>query len=64
MLGCPGMDAEKLNPDNLPALVEVENDAWPHLFCIDNGALIESEIQGIACFIDFQPHVCSLVHFQ
>jgi hypothetical protein len=28
-----------------------------HFFGIDNGALIESEIQGIACFIYFQPPI-------
>src|SRR5215831_2405251 len=53
----PGMDTEKLNPDNLTVLIKVENDPRPHLFGIDNGALIESEIQGIACFIYFQSHV-------
>src|SRR5262245_55291617 len=56
----PGMDTKKLNPDHLTMLVKVENDPRPHLFGIDNGALIKSEIQSITCIIYFQSQVKSL----
>src|SRR5215471_7654318 len=32
MLGHPSMYTEKLNPDDLTALIKVENDSRPHLF--------------------------------
>jgi len=61
VLSCPGMYAEKLNSDDLPALVKVENDPWPYLFGINHRALIESEIQSLTCLIYFQLSIACVI---
>ena len=52
----PGLDSENLDPYDLIVAIKIDDDPWLHFFRLDDGRIVETEIDRVGCLIVTNPH--------